>query len=79
MCLVSSISELSCFTSTICTIEDDPHSPELGHPTTPPRAPQLSTEPSESIAMDKDEEEEEEEEEEEIEPTKKRTVKKDMC
>ena len=54
------------------TIEDDLHSPELGHPTTPPRAPQLSTEPSESIAMD----EEQEEEAEQLK--KKRTVKKDM-
>jgi hypothetical protein len=61
------------------TIEDNPPSPELGHPTTPPRAPQFSTEPSETIDKDQDEEvvEEEEEEEEEPVPKKKRTLKRD--
>ena len=61
------------------TIEDDPHSPELGQPTTPPRALQFSTEPSETIDKDQDEEEAEDEEEEEEEPVlkKKRTLKRD--
>ena len=61
------------------TIKDDPHSPELGQPTTPPRAPQFSTESSETIDKDKDEEEVEDEEEEEEEPVakKKRTLKRD--
>ncbi len=31
------------------TIADDPHSPELGNPTTPPRAPKIS-ESSEKMA-----------------------------
>jgi hypothetical protein len=51
------------------TIEENPHSPELGDPTTPPRELAISNEPSKSIAMDK--EEEEEGEEEEAQPKKK--------
>jgi hypothetical protein len=62
------------------TIEDDPPSPELGQPTTTPRALQLTTEPSETIDEDQDEEEvedDDEEEEEEPVPKKKRTLKRD--
>jgi hypothetical protein len=61
------------------TIEDDPHSPELGQLMTPPPAPQFSTELSETIDKDQDDEEakDEEEEEEEPVPKKKRTLKRD--
>ncbi len=69
----------SCNENHDSTIEDDQPSPELGHPTTPPRAPQFSTEPSETIDKDQDEEEVEDEEEEEEEPgpKKKRTLNRD--
>ena len=63
------------------TIEDDLPSPELGHPTTPTRAPHPSTEPSKSKDQveeeEEDEEDEEDEEEEEPAPKKKRTLKRD--
>ncbi len=61
------IPEASCLTRAIRTLEDDLPSPELelGHPTTPPRALQFSTEPSESIDKDQDEVEVEDENEEE--------------
>jgi hypothetical protein len=58
-------------------MEDDPPSPEFGsHPTTPPRAQQSSTKPSES--KDQDDEEDKDEEEEEPVPKKKRTLKREM-
>ncbi len=49
--------------------------PELGHPTTPPRAPQLSTKPSESKDLNK--KEEEDEDDKGPVPKKKRTLKRD--
>jgi hypothetical protein len=72
LCFSSSITEPTCFARPMSTIADDPHSPELGNSTTPPRAPK----PSESSEIVADEEMSDDEGEE-LGTKKKRTVKRD--